>query len=103
MRKRSLAIVFVLVLAACGGAEEEVAPVTAAATEAAPATDATPAPEAAPTEAPDATPAPSEEVDPAPSFDGPPAPDFALTLADGSSFELSAEQKPVYVVFWAEW
>ncbi|MDX2344613.1 MAG: hypothetical protein QNL12_13205, partial [Acidimicrobiia bacterium] len=39
----------------------------------------------------------------APSFDGPPAPDFELALADGSTFALSAEQKPVYVVFWAEW
>lgn len=38
-----------------------------------------------------------------PAVDGPPAPDFALALADGSEFVLSAEQKPVYMVFWAEW
>ena len=38
-----------------------------------------------------------------PSFDGPPAPDFELALADGSVFRLSDEQKPVYMVFWAEW
>ncbi len=35
--------------------------------------------------------------------DGPAAPDFTMALADGSSFTLSAEQKPVYMVFWAEW
>jgi hypothetical protein len=35
--------------------------------------------------------------------DGPPAPDFSLALADGTDFTLSAEQKPVYMVFWAEW
>jgi len=35
--------------------------------------------------------------------DGPPAPDFSLALADGTEFTLSAEQKPVYMVFWAEW
>ena len=35
--------------------------------------------------------------------DGPPAPDFSLALADGTDFTLSAEQKPVFMVFWAEW
>jgi len=35
--------------------------------------------------------------------EGPAAPDFAFALADGSSFTLSDEQKPVYLVFWAEW
>ena len=35
--------------------------------------------------------------------DGPPAPDFTMTLNDGSTFTLSEEQKPVYLVFWAEW
>jgi cytochrome oxidase Cu insertion factor (SCO1/SenC/PrrC family) len=32
-----------------------------------------------------------------------PAPDFTLALGTGESFTLSAEQKPVYLVFWAEW
>jgi len=35
--------------------------------------------------------------------DGPPAPDFTLALDGGEVFSLSAEQKPVYMVFWAEW
>lgn len=46
--------------------------------------------------------APAESVRPLPD-DAPPAPDFTLALDDGSEFVLSAEQKPVYVVFWAEW
>jgi hypothetical protein len=31
------------------------------------------------------------------------APDFELALADGGTFRLSAESKPVYLIFWAEW
>lgn len=33
----------------------------------------------------------------------PQAPDFTLTLSDGSSFVLSEESRPVYLIFWAEW
>jgi hypothetical protein len=35
--------------------------------------------------------------------DGPAAPDFTLDLGEGGEFSLSREQKPVYMVFWAEW
>jgi hypothetical protein len=35
--------------------------------------------------------------------EGPAAPDFALALGEGGEFRLSDEQKPVYMVFWAEW
>ncbi len=38
-----------------------------------------------------------------PQVEGPAAPDFTFALFDGSSFSLSDEQKPVYLVFWAEW
>ncbi len=38
-----------------------------------------------------------------PSVEGPAAPDFTLALGDGGEFTLSAEQKPVYLIFWAEW
>ena len=31
------------------------------------------------------------------------APDFELALADGGTFRLSAESRPVYLIFWAEW
>lgn len=40
---------------------------------------------------------------PLPPLDGPPAPDFSLQLSDGSTFLLSEESRPVYMVFWAEW
>lgn len=38
-----------------------------------------------------------------PPLDGPAAPDFSLELSDGSTFLLSQESRPVYMVFWAEW
>lgn len=31
------------------------------------------------------------------------APDFTLVLGDGGSFTLSESDKPVYLLFWAEW
>lgn len=31
------------------------------------------------------------------------APDFSLMLGDGSTFTLSEETRPVFIVFWAEW
>lgn len=31
------------------------------------------------------------------------APDFTLELGDGGSYTLSQGEKPVYLVFWAEW
>jgi hypothetical protein len=40
---------------------------------------------------------------PPPVVDGPDAPDFSLALGSGETFVLSDEQKPVYLVFWAEW
>lgn len=63
--------------------------------------DTTAAPEAV---VADEEPVPSiSSAPPPPAVDGPPAPDFTIALADGSSFTLSAEEKPVYMVFWAEW
>ena len=38
-----------------------------------------------------------------PTVDGPAAPDFTLALGDGGEITLSTEQKPVYLIFWAEW
>ncbi len=35
--------------------------------------------------------------------EGPDAPNFTLALASGDSFTLYDEQKPVYMIFWAEW
>ena len=46
---------------------------------------------------------PAPATDAPPVVDGPAAPDFALALGSGETFVLSDEQKPVYLVFWAEW
>jgi hypothetical protein len=99
-----------LVAAACGGTEavEDSAAAPAATT----ATNGTTAPETSTDavtttvvvddEAASSSEVPAESVRPLPA-DAPPAPDFTLALDDGSEFVLSAEQKPVYMVFWAEW
>ena len=34
---------------------------------------------------------------------GPVAPDFLMELDGGDIYVLSRDQKPVYMVFWAEW
>jgi len=85
-----LALGIALIGAACGDAGSATTTVTAE----------------VPTEAPD-TPADSS---PPASAGGVPlpddavaAPDFELALGDGGSFQLSDTQKPVYLVFWAEW
>ncbi len=31
------------------------------------------------------------------------APDFSLAMGDGSTFTLAGENRPVYLLFWAEW
>lgn len=53
------------------------------------------------TTAPDATTVPSATA--TTDSGRPVAPDFTLELDDGSSYTLSEGQKPVYLVFWAEW
>jgi len=99
-----------LVASACGGTEAEEGTPSAAVVST--ATNGTTAPET-PTgavtttvvvdgEATSSSDEPAESVPPLPA-DAPPAPDFTLALEDGSEFVLSAEQKPVYMVFWAEW
>lgn len=35
--------------------------------------------------------------------DGRDAPDFVLALGQGGEFSPSLEDKPIYMVFWAEW
>lgn len=46
------------------------------------------------------TPRPSETTT---TSDREVAPDFTLELGDGGSYTLSEGEKPVYLVFWAEW
>lgn len=94
-----LLVVLAVVVVACGGGQTGVD---------SPVTTATAAPSST---APSSTgPASTVTTVPAPGVDKPPpdpgrpiAPDFELTLADGSLFRLSAEIRPVFLVFWAEW
>ena len=104
MRIVMLLVGFALVLAACGDSAD-----SAAESDGATVTVAAPS-ETTATEAPDdpgsdaaVESTTSSAATAGPSFDGPPAPDFEMALSDGSTFSLSDEQKPVYLVFWAEW
>ena len=108
MRKLLMTVVFALVVAACGGDAEPVSSVapssSADTTEGAPSSTAESSPTETSTEPSAETAAPSESTEASgPSFDGPPAPTFELALSDGPTFRLSDEEKPVYMVFWAEW
>ena len=105
-----MSLAIALIVAACGGGTTNETNSTPADTSAAesptPTESVTGTSDAAESsddgmesEEPAETSAPAAE----PSFDGPPAPDFEFALADGTNFVLSAEQKPVYMVFWAEW
>jgi len=94
MTRRLVAFTSLLAfLAGCGGAVTEGGRVT------------TTAPEIATTDGADAgevtTTLPSDES--TGSSGRPTAPDFTLVLGDGGSFTLSDGEKPVYLVFWAEW
>jgi hypothetical protein len=104
-----------LVISACGGddaAPGSVVPTSEAAADTTGTTQTTEAPVApeAPTTTTggtsattDAPTAPTEPAATTPPPEGPPAPDFTLALGEGGSFTLSEAQKPVYMVFWAEW
>lgn len=107
MQKATLLVGFALVLASCGGAAERAAEIPATTVSAVPVENETeravagvPSSEVGGenSSTPTASSAPATS-----SVDGPPAPDFELAVADGSVFKLSDEQKPVYIVFWAEW
>jgi hypothetical protein len=98
MRRSVLLIAaFAVVAASCGGGSDTASstsesgdsPVTTS-----PVTTSPTATSPLGVEAPTTTVAPVE---------GPAAPDFTLALGDGGEFTLSAEQKPVYLIFWAEW
>ena len=81
-----------VVVGACGAA-----PASNAIGEPAPTTPASsPSSDLPPPAAGGGTTVPSEPQ-------GPIAPDFTLALGDGGAFTLSEGEKPVYMVFWAEW
>lgn len=95
-----------LVAAACGGGATDAAtPVesSTAQSDQSTQTTAVPATEPGTPPATEDTESPSEEERPAPDPNREIAPDFDLLLSDGSTFVLSDETRPVFMVFWAEW
>ncbi len=106
---RRLFVVLALVATACGGVDVSQSvspsePVVDGSTDSASAaeegTDSTSATE----EGTNTTSAADEATDEAgDSTDGNPAPEFVLTLGEGGEFSPSTEDKPIYMVFWAEW
>jgi ABC-type glycerol-3-phosphate transport system substrate-binding protein len=106
-RRVSIVAVLALILAACGGGEGDAIPevVTTAPANATTPDSAAPAantPEDGSVTTTTTGGANSGER-PAPNPDRQIAPDFTLNLGSGSTFVLSEETRPVFMVFWAEW
>lgn len=104
-RLSSLILTVALLLAACGAGDAPAAgdaAATSATTVAGPSVTAAPSAPSTSAASPTDPPASGDPAD-RPAIDGPAAPDFTLALADGSTFVLSEADKPVYLVFWAEW
>jgi hypothetical protein len=108
-RLASLLIGFTLVVAACGGGATDTA--TPAESSSTIGTGDSASDTAVPSTEPQ-TPAVTGQTDetaqtaterPAPDPTREIAPDFDLLLSDGSTFVLSEETRPVFMVFWAEW
>jgi hypothetical protein len=108
-RIAALLVGFTLVVAACGGGATDTAtPAESSSTaEGGDSASTTPVPSTESetpgvTEQTDETAQPAGER-PAPDPNREIAPDFDLLLSDGSTFVLSEETRPVFMVFWAEW
>lgn len=102
-RTVGLLVGLALVVAACGGGASEVAGPAEASTN---TTNGDPTPTTAVQPSQPGTPgetAQAAEERPAPDPNREIAPDFDLLLGDGSTFVLSEETRPVFMVFWAEW
>ena len=120
MRATILTISVALVLAACGGSAAApansgqggtnstsgVTSTQSQRTETQPTTESVPPADGSSDPASTTTQQPTETQSPPatePLIDGPAAPLFELALHSGETFSLADEQKPVYLVFWAEW
>jgi hypothetical protein len=93
---------FAIIVASCGGGSDT-ASSTSTSSESPVTTSpvtTTPVTTSPATTSPPGVEAPATTV---PAVEGPAAPDFTLALGDGGEFTLSAEEKPVYLIFWAEW
>jgi hypothetical protein len=101
---KQLLVGVALVATACGGATstESLSASTTPGDAPAPAATDAPAATAAPAPAGESS-GSADSVEGRQRPEGPDAPDFSLPLGQGYDFVLSAEAKPVYMVFWAEW
>ncbi len=105
MRIRLLALSLTLLAAACGGADAVPETTRAPAATTAPSASETSAPATETTATQDST----ENADTTTTTtealraEAPIAPAFVTTLSDGSQFDMGAHDRPVYLVFWAEW
>jgi hypothetical protein len=105
-RSGVLLVALALIVAACGGGDAPVAAsdTSVVGTEAAAPIDQTTVPgEPAGTDGSSESSASPAAERPAPDPSREIAPDFTLALGDGSTFVLSEEIRPVFMVFWAEW
>lgn len=84
-------LVLTMVVAACGGDTSPIASGDPVPTSSTPSSEP-----ASPVGSDVTTTVPAEP-------EGPIAPDFTLALGDGGTYTLSEGEKPVYMVFWAEW
>jgi hypothetical protein len=105
MRKTAVALVAIGVIAAACGAETSSGETVGTTPTTSRAVTTTDAPTTTRAEGVVTTTTTPVVTTPPVVVDGPPAPDFTLALEDpaGETFTLSEEQKPVYMVFWAEW
>lgn len=106
VRQMAIAAAFILAATACAGdgAQSTTVPQSDPTTsQTSPATSAPSGGEEPSTTGGEETSTTAGPAQPPPHVEGPAAPDFTFALSDGSSFSLSDEQKPVYLVFWAEW
>jgi hypothetical protein len=97
-RFSSILSVVAVVLFACGSATADVA--STSTSDAEPETTTPPSDTSLP-EAPSTTTADAQTT--TTLSDRMVAPDFTLELGTGGSYTLSQSEKPVYLVFWAEW
>jgi len=105
-KKISILLIGVFVLAACGSGVDESTATTSQGAEPATQTTEAAGSTAAVDSQPEATTVTSSDEsqsDQGSGVTGEAAPDFTLALGDGSTFTLSETDKPVYLVFWAEW
>ncbi|MFQ5515976.1 MAG: hypothetical protein ACE5E8_00220 [Acidimicrobiia bacterium] len=112
MRHVTATVVLALLTSACGGgAAASTAPPASGVTSTTPTEPAqkptvqpTPAASPLPEDTTSTSTSTSTTTTTAADFDGPQAPDFTMVVENRTAeFHLSAEKRPVYIVFWAEW